>query len=257
MIVTGAHRRCRGTDCADHRSSLIANGCTNTDHARQKFLAIERIAVSADNAQRFDQRGKFGDRLVGEALHAVRENASHFIFGEPSQYGFAERCRVRRFHLPDSAGVDAHRVACLANRKRYHRITLQSRKMHGFSGRLVDRFKIALRAARQVDLQTRVSEIKDARAEGIKPATRHLRGKAALDQRSQQMVAGGDVEVRARGKLGERRLAAGLGDRFQQVECAINRLDVVTVTRGMSPPWTSFGTRSGQNCCFHCVSPCR
>src|SRR6185295_3034351 len=111
--------------------------------------------------------------------------------------------------------------------------------------RLVDGFQIALRAARQIYLQTGVAKVENAGAECIKSAAWHLRGKATLDKRGQQMVTGGDVEVRACGELRQRRLTAGLGDRFQQVERAINRLDVVTVTRGMRSPWTNFGTRSG------------
>ena len=56
----------------------------------------------------------------------------------------------------------------------------------------------------------------------------------------------------ARGELGQRRLAAGFGDGFQQVQSAIDRLDVVAVALGMRSLWTSFGARSGQNGCFHC-----
>src|SRR5262249_39225787 len=156
------------------------------------------------------------------------------------------------FHFSNSAGVNAHRVTRFAHRECYHGVALQSCKMYGLSGRLVDRFQIALRAARQIDLQTGVPKVENARAECIKPATWHLRCKATLDERGQQVVTGGDVEIRALGEFGQRRFAAGFGDRLQQVESAVNRLNVVTVTWGMGSPWASFGTRSGQNCYFHC-----
>ncbi len=90
-----------------------------------------------------------------------------------------------------------------AHGQRDHRVALQRREMHGFAGGLVDLFQIGLRAARQIDLQTGMAEIKDARAQRIEPAARHLGGKAALDQRRQQMMAGRNVEAGAVGEIGE------------------------------------------------------
>ena len=92
--------------------------------------------------------------------------------------------------------------------------------------------QIRLRAARQIDLQAGVAEIEDARAQRIEPAARHLGGKAALDQRRQQMMAGRNIEAGAVGKIGQRRLAAGLGDGFQQKQRAVDRLDAVAVAVG-------------------------
>ncbi len=60
------------------------------------------------------------------------------------------------------------------------------------------------------------------RAQRVEPAARHLGGEAALDQGRQQMVAGGNVEPGAGGKLGQRGLAAGLGDGFQQKQRAVD-----------------------------------
>ena len=233
VLVARAHRRRRGADRADHGAGLIADRGADADHARQKFLAVERIAVAAHNAQRFDQRRKFGDGLVGEALHAVARGcgASRLPAARPrwpcrARWRAALRpCRL----LPVSTRTAwrASRTASVttASPCRAARCTVSPVA-------LVDGFQIGLRAARQIDLQAGVAEIENAGAERIKPAARHLRGKAALDQRRQQMVAGGDVEAGARGELGQRRLAAGLGDGFQQVESAVNGLDAVAVAAG-------------------------
>ena len=76
--------------------------------------------------------------------------------------------------------------------------------MHGFAGGLVDRLQIRLRAARQVDLQAGMPEIENAGTQRMEPAARHLGGEAALDQRRQQVMAGGNIEAGAVGKVGER-----------------------------------------------------
>ena len=154
------------------------------------------------------------------------------ILRQPSHDGFADRGGVRCFHPSDLAGVDPHRVARFANRQRDHRVALQRRQMHGFAGGLIDRLQIRLRAARQINLQAGVTEIKNAGAQRIEPAAWHLGGEAALDQRRQQMVAGGNIEAGAVGKLGERGLTAGLGDGFQQIERAVDRLNAVTIAAG-------------------------
>ena len=134
--------------------------------------------------------------------------------------------------LAELAGVDTHRVARFAHCQRDHGVALQCGEMHGFASGAVDRLHIRLRAARQIDLQAGVAEIKDAGAERIKPAARHLGGEAALDQRRQQMMAGGNVEAGAVSKIGQRRLTAGLGDGLQEIERAIDRLNAVAVAVG-------------------------
>src|SRR6185437_2945517 len=111
-------------------------------------------------------------------------------------------------------------------------VALQGRKMHGFAGGAVDVLQIGLRAARQIDLQAGMPEIKDMGAEGIQAAARHLGSEAALDQGRQQMMAGRNVETGAGGKRGQRRLTASLGDAFQEIERAIDRLNAVTVSTG-------------------------
>src|SRR5262245_29869524 len=93
-----------------------------------------------------------------------------------------------RLKLSDLAGIDPDSVECFTHRERDHCVALQGGEMHGFTGRSIDRFKVALRAARQVHLQARVSEIKDPGAERVEAPPRHLRGEAALDQRREQMV---------------------------------------------------------------------
>ena len=134
-----------------------------------------------------------------------------------------------------------------AHRNRDHRIALQRREMHGFAGGLVDLFQIGLRAARQIDLQAGVAEIEDAGAQRIEPAARHLGGKAALDQRRQQMMAGRNIETGAVGEVSERRLATGFGDGFQQKQRAVDRLDVVAIAGSARPRRTGLGPRRVQN----------
>ena len=158
--------------------------------------------------------------------------------------------------LADLAGIDPHGMARFAHRQRDHGIALQGREVHGFAGGLVDRLQIGLRAARQIDLQAGMAEIEDARAQRIKPPPRHLGGEAALDQRRQQMVAGGNVEAGAGGELGQRGLAAGLGDGFQQEQRTVDRLNAVAVAVGARARRTSLNPGSGQDGCVHwLVSP--
>src|SRR5262245_63080895 len=60
--------------------------------------------------------------------------------------------------------------------------------------------------------------------EGI-PSAWGLGDVAPLDQRRQQVVAGGDVEAGAAGQFGERQTARGARKYFDQGERAIDRLD--------------------------------
>jgi hypothetical protein len=55
------------------------------------------------------------------------------------------------------------------------------------------------------------------------------------------MVASGNVQASAAGKLRERRFSAGFGNRFQKKQRAVNRLNTVPVaaSRGLG---TAFGT---------------
>ena len=252
MLLGRAHGRRRGADRADHGAGLIADGGADADHAGQEFFAVHGVAVAAHHAQRFQECRKFGDGLIGEALHAVGENAAHLVLGQPGKNGLADRSGVRRFHLADAAGVDAHGVARFAHGKRDHRVTLQGGEMHGFAGRFVDRLQIALRAPRQIDLQAGVAEIHDARAQRVEPPAGDLGGEAALDQRRQQMMAGGDVEAGAGRELGQRRFATGFGNGFQKKQRAIDRLNAVAVAGGT----TAVRARSGQDGGVHLfVSP--
>ncbi len=154
------------------------------------------------------------------------------VFRQPGQNRLADRGGVRRLQLAELAGVDAHRMARFAHRQHDDGVPLQGGKMHGLAGGPVDRLQIGLGAARQIDLQAGVAQGADTGAERIKPPARHLGGKAALDQRRQQMMAGGDVEAGAVGEIGERRLAAGIGDCFQEIERTVDRLDAVAVACG-------------------------
>ena len=109
---------------------------------------------------------------------------------------------------------------------------------------------IRLRAARQIDLQAGVAEIKNAGAERIEPPAGHLGDETALDQRREQMMAGRDIEAGALGKFGQRRLAARLGDRLEQKQRAIDRLNAVALARRVRQRVT-LDSRSGKNCCVH------
>src|SRR4029078_564150 len=114
----------------------------------------------------------------------------------------------------------------------------------------MDVFEIRLRPAWQIDLKARMAEIDDARSECIEAPAWHLRRKATLDKRGQQMVAGRNVQAGPVGEFSQRRLAAGFGDGLQQKQSAVDGLNAVTVTvpRARRP---RFGTRARQDCCVH------
>src|SRR5581483_5500796 len=102
---------------------------------------------------------------------------------------------MRSLDPADLAGVDANGMPCLAHRKRYDIVALQGGKMHGLAGRPIDGLEVRLCAARKINLQAGMAEIDDAGSERIQPASRHLRRKAALDERRQQVVACRNIET--------------------------------------------------------------
>src|SRR5664279_422294 len=130
VIVGGAHGRRRGADGPDHGAGLIADGGADANHARQVLLAIDGVAVAAHDPQRLDESRKFRDGVVGEALHAVTEDALELIFRQPGHHGLAYRRGMRRLDLAEPAGIDAHGVTRLAHGKRDHGIALQLSLIH-------------------------------------------------------------------------------------------------------------------------------
>ena len=124
------------------------------------------------------------------------------------------------------------RTAWRASRtdKRDDAVALQRGEMHRLAGRLVDRFRVGLRPARQIDLQAGMPEIDNARPERVESPSRHLRRKAAVNERCQQMMAGRNVEAGAVGEIRQRRFTARFGDGLEQKQSAIDGLDAVTVT---------------------------
>src|SRR5262245_65517110 len=98
---------------------------------------VDGVAVATNNAQRFDQSGEFRDGIVCEALHAVGEDAAHFILGKPGQYRLADRCRMWRLKLPDLAGVDPYGMESFPYRARDHGVALQGGELPGFHSRAV------------------------------------------------------------------------------------------------------------------------
>src|SRR5262245_39190454 len=109
-------------------------------------------------------------------------------------------------------------------------VALQHREMHGLAGDRVDAVDMRLRPARQIDLpQTGLREIEHARAERVGAPARDFGDIAPVHQRREQMMAGGDVELRAARQVGERGLAAGFRQRFEQAERAVDRLDGIAL----------------------------
>ena len=51
VLVTGTHCRCRGTDRPYDCSRLIADRRADANDPRQKFFAVDGVAVAADDAQ--------------------------------------------------------------------------------------------------------------------------------------------------------------------------------------------------------------
>ena len=162
-----------------------------------------------------------------ELRQAVRQHAAHVVLGQPGEHRLAGRGRVRRVGLAERAGVDAHRMTRLALGDLHHRVALQHREVHGLAGVLVDLLDERRGARRQVDLQAGVAQEQDARPERVGAPHRHLGDVAAVHQRREQVVAGRDVQAGAVGEFGQRGLAAGLRDGFEQPDRPVDRLDAV------------------------------
>ena len=157
------------------------------------------------------------------------EHAAHVVLGQPGEHRLAGRGRVRASVLPSvpvstRTGWRDSRLATfiMASPCSTARCTVSP----VFS--LICSMNGAARAGRST-CSAGIAEIENARAERVGAPHRHLGDIAALHQRREQVVAGGDVELGAVRQFGQRGLAAGLGDRLEQRDRAVDRLDAVAL----------------------------
>ena len=149
------------------------------------------------------------------------------MLGQPGQHGLAQRGGVGGVGGADRAGIDPHRMPALALQQGDDRIALQHRQVHRLAGLLADALHMRLGAARQIHLlEERLRQMQPAGAQRVAPA-RRPRHVAPLHQRGEQVVARRDIELGALCQLGELQAAGGAGQRIDQRQRPINRLDAV------------------------------